>query len=138
MKKNNKNSYVGGIIAGISAAAAAVGACVAAFKVREDIKKNSCESNLISPCGDRYVNIVCGSSDTPKLSCADITAVSGDIRCHLRVLAKNKLTSPVTVWESNDVFTVTFRDGCCKIQSVTVEFENERIKMYQEKCTLGE
>lgn len=137
MKRSNKNSYVGGIVAGISAAAAAVGACVAAFKVRDDIKKNSCESNLISPCGDRYVNIVCGSTDMPRISCADITAVSGDTRCHMRVVAKGKLSSPTTVWESNDTFTVTFCDGCGKMQSVTVRFENERIKMYEEKCTFG-
>lgn len=135
MKNTNKKSGIGGLIAGIIGGVAAIGAAtVATMKVTDDIKKDSKLTNLISPDGNHKVSVIYGSSKTAHgLFSANVIATSGEMQCSLRVISLKKLSAPAAIWEDDNTAVVSFADANGKVQSVVVNFEEDRIEMYHEK-----
>lgn len=135
MKNTNKKSGVGGAIAGIVGGIAAIGAVtVAALKVKDDIKKDEKETNLISPCGNHKVSVIYGCSKTARgFFTANVIAVSGEMKCSLRIASIKTLSAPAAIWEDENTVVVSFADANGKVQSVVVSFEEDKIEMYHEK-----
>lgn len=135
MKNTNKKSGIGGLIAGIVGGIAAIGAAtVATMKVTDDIKKDSKLTNLISPDGNHKVSVIYGSSKTARgLFSANVIATSGEMQCSLRIISIKKLSAPAAIWESDSCAIVSFSDANGKVQSVVVNFEQDKIEMYHEK-----
>lgn len=135
MKNINKKSGIAGLIASIAGGIAAIGAVtVATMKVTDDIKKDSKLTNLISPDGNHKVSVIYGSSKTARgLFSANVIATSGEMQCSLRIISIKKLSAPSAIWENNDCVVISFADTNGKVQSVVVNFQEERIEMYHEK-----
>lgn len=133
MKNNNKGKSIG-VIAVITAGVAAVCTAAVAFKVRDDIKKSSKETNLISPDESMKVNVVYGASKgAKKVFTANVTAIKDTMKCSLRVVSMKEISAPVSVWENEHTLILTFVDTNNGEQSVIVNFLEDKIEMYHEK-----
>lgn len=136
MSNKNENNGSLGLIVGITAGIAAVAAgSFAAYKIANEIKKDSHETTIISPDERNYVTITCGSSDFARgLTLVKIKAENEKDECNLSFLVGKSANKISFAWENDDHLEFCIGDGKVKkICSVSFAGEEIEIKLYRKK-----